>query len=145
MNRQPSRRSSLFLMELILAILFFTLAAAICIRFFVKSHMLEQDSIALNHAVTSAASAAELVRSDEDPLRLLQELFPESTVEGDTGFLYYDKTWQPCSPSLAVYTLRLDLETAEGFRIGNIEVTDTDRSLYELTVQKYLGKEVFPS
>ena len=37
MRRKANTRSSLFLMELILAILFFSLASAVCLRMFAKS------------------------------------------------------------------------------------------------------------
>ena len=65
MNKQPTRRSSLFLMELIIAILFFSLAATVCVRFFVKSYTLEQESQKLNHAVNAATSVAEIFRNQE--------------------------------------------------------------------------------
>ena len=42
MQRKPAKRSSLFLLELIIAILFFCLASAVCVRFFVRSHVMEQ-------------------------------------------------------------------------------------------------------
>ena len=60
MKRKPAKRSSLFLMELIIAILFFCLASAVCVRFFVKSHLIERDTTALNHAANYASSVAEM-------------------------------------------------------------------------------------
>ena len=47
-------------MELIIAILFFSLAAAICIQLFVKSHMISERSIALNHSILLAHNTAEI-------------------------------------------------------------------------------------
>ena len=55
-----SSKNSLFLMELILSILFFTLTAAVCLQLFVKAHVLSQDTINLNHAVTQAQNFAEI-------------------------------------------------------------------------------------
>lgn len=54
-----ARKTGLFLMELIIAILFFSLAAAICIQLFVKSHMISERSIALNHSILLAQNTAE--------------------------------------------------------------------------------------
>lgn len=59
MNHKNSSKSGLFLMELILAIFFFSIAAAICVRLFVTSHQLSRESVQLNHAVTMAESIAE--------------------------------------------------------------------------------------
>ena len=77
MNKQPTRRSSLFLMELIIAILFFSLASTVCVRIFVKSHTLEQESIQLNHAVLAASSVAEIFRNQENPFEILEKQYPD--------------------------------------------------------------------
>ena len=55
-----ARKTGLFLMELISAILFFSLAAALCIQLFVKSHMISERSIALNHSILLAQNTAEI-------------------------------------------------------------------------------------
>lgn len=55
-----ARKTGLFLMELIIAILFFSLAAAICIQLFVKSHMISEHSIVLNHSILLAQNTAEI-------------------------------------------------------------------------------------
>ena len=51
-HRNRAKSSSLFLLELVLAILFFSLASAVCVQFFVKSHILSRDAQRLNHAVS---------------------------------------------------------------------------------------------
>ena len=60
-RKNRPRSSSLFLMELILAILFFSIASAVCVQFFVKSHLLSRSSDALNYAANECASVAELL------------------------------------------------------------------------------------
>lgn len=55
-----ARKTGLFLMELIIAILFFSLAATICIQLFVKSHMISERSIALNYSILLAQNTAEI-------------------------------------------------------------------------------------
>lgn len=145
MHQQPDRRSSLFLMELIIAILFFSLAAAVCVRFFVKSHTLEAQSMDLNHAVSSAASVAEIVRSQDEPLTVLTELFPGGEASETTYSIFYDKDWILCSADHAAYTVRLETKTSASFLVGDIEVLKETESLYHLTVKKYLEKEAFPS
>ena len=51
MKKLSSSRSSLLLMELILAILFFALASAICLQLFVKASLLSRDTQELDRAV----------------------------------------------------------------------------------------------
>ncbi len=59
MQTKNSSKSGIFLMELILSILFFSIAAAVCVKLFVTSHQLSDQSVKLNHAVAMAESIAE--------------------------------------------------------------------------------------
>ena len=52
-------RSSLFLMELLISLLFFSLASAVCIRLFAKSHLISRDTINQNNAIVQAQHLAE--------------------------------------------------------------------------------------
>lgn len=74
-------KSSLFLMELILAILFFSLAAAICVQMFVKSHQLSRDSVKLNHAVVYCESMAETFYSTDGDLNAMAKILEGSLNE----------------------------------------------------------------
>ena len=58
MKRTLPKRSNLFLMEMIIAILFFALASAVCMQFFAKSKILSMETSAKNHAMIVAKSAA---------------------------------------------------------------------------------------
>ena len=59
MQTKNSSKSGIFLMELILSILFFSIAAAVCVKLFVTAHRLSDQSVNLNHAVAMAESIAE--------------------------------------------------------------------------------------
>lgn len=59
MTHRP-RTSSLFLLELIFSILFFSVASAICIQIFVRAHTLSRDARALHTAVSACSDAAEI-------------------------------------------------------------------------------------
>ena len=142
MNQQPTRRSSLFLMELIIAILFFSLAATVCVRFFVKSYTLEQESQKLNHAVNAATSVAEIFRNQEQPFSLLTEEYPYGEQAENAYYIYYDINWSLCDSSNAVYTVLLQTAENDTFIIGDITVTDNDNTIYHLTIKKYIEKEI---
>lgn len=72
-----SSKISLFLMELIIAILFFALASAVCIQLFVKSHLLGNTTIRENHALLMCQNLSEIylgllpdyVKEDPDALK----------------------------------------------------------------------------
>lgn len=90
-------RSSLFLMELIMAILFFSLTSAVCIRLFVRAHTISQDTINQNNALAQAQNLAEAWLAAEGEASglttllsasgdILPELTPaEGTLPGDSS------------------------------------------------------------
>ena len=145
MKRKPAKRSSLFLMELIIAILFFCLASAVCVRFFVKSHLMERDTTALNNAANYASSVAEIFRSSEDLPACLKVQFPKgaSRQEGDY-MIYFNHDWNTCSEDDAAYSLNLSYKQADNFLLGRIVVSDSQESeeIYSLEVKKYLQKMI---
>lgn len=144
MQRKPAKRSSLFLMELIIAILFFCLASAVCVRFFVKSRLIERETTELSRAANYASSVAEIVRSGNDVAICLKEQYPEGTL-GQTGdyTIYFNEGWEPCDETDAQYLLVLNLQDMEDFLTGNILVSDLqgDEEIYHLEIKKYLQKE----
>jgi len=141
MHIQPSRRSSLFLLELIIAILFFSLASTVCVRFFVESHALEQQSVDLNRSVSAAASVAEILRSTDDFYPRLQDQFPQGEVGENSFVIGFDTKWNPCSVQDSMYRVLLQTQVQGAFLKGQILVTKGDISLYTLTIEKYLPKE----
>lgn len=86
-----SSRSGLLLMEIIIAILFFSLASAICLQLFVKAHNLGQDTQELDMAVRQASSVADVLSQSERPLELLRELYPDADIDA-----------VPCSPTFTM-------------------------------------------
>lgn len=143
MQVKPTRRSNLFLLELIFAILFFSLAAAVCVRFFVKSHTLENESRDLNHAVSSVSSAAEILRNQEDPYKCLETQFPQGEYNGSDYLIYYNEDWELCSASDAAYTMEVQTNIdSSSILNGNIQLSKGDTSLYMLTVKKYIREGV---
>ena len=63
MTRHNQQQSRLFLLEITLAILFFSLASTVCLRCFAKSHILSTQAAELNQAVSQSENIAELLRS----------------------------------------------------------------------------------
>ena len=80
MKKKASGRSSLLLMELILSILFFALASAVCLQIFVKASLIGKDTKELDQAVRCVTSAAELLGQAEEPMKQIMEQYPNSFV-----------------------------------------------------------------
>ena len=141
MNKQPSRRSSLFLMELIIAILFFSLASTVCVRIFVKSHTLELESVQLNHAISAASSVAEIFRNQKNPFEILEMQYPDGVKSDNYYQFFYDEDWSLCNKDEAVYTVIADFSKDASFEIADIQVVTSELCIYDLSVKKYVDQE----
>lgn len=128
-------RSSLFLMEMIIAILFFSLASAVCIQLFAKSHTLSKQTVNQNHAVIQAQNLAESYLALEGNLEQLTALFDTAVTDSAAGKLqlYFDGDWNYTSASDAFYTAELCCHpiNENGLITADIIVSELSTSMKE--------------
>lgn len=154
-------KSSLFLMELIIAILFFALASAVCLQLFTKAHLLGASTINQNNGLLwcqniaelylgsieehSTESANEYILYLQDQLSLDNTLDASFIVSNEDGFsLYFDKNWHSCSLDDSWYHVdfknqgyNLDTHLNEAF----VKALDKNNTvIYELSLQKYVAE-----
>lgn len=91
MNQYRHSKSSLFLMEIILNILFFSILATFCVQIFFKGYQLSKSTEKLHQAVTACTSIAEICQSTDSPEETLSSIYPESTSLNETILIYYNK------------------------------------------------------
>lgn len=152
-RKNRPRSSSLFLMELILAILFFSIASAVCVQFFVKSHMLSRDSNALNHAANECANIAEVLDTTDsltECTELLSQLYPDGTypnISQDAESneieitLCYDEAFLPCSTEASAYTLCIHISHFEQMLAADLAFyNDASNVLYELHTEHHIAR-----
>ncbi len=103
MNRNQHNKTSLFLMELIIAILFFAVSSTICVRLFVSAHLLSQESIGINNSVLWVQNLAEVFNGKKGNLRDIADFYSESSVilvsfeenpEIGTLVMFFDEDWE---------------------------------------------------
>ena len=87
-------RTSLFLMELILSILLFSLCSTVCVRLFTQSWQMQKKAEALNQASLICDSTAALIQANK---RL-----PDNTEQ------YFDDSFASCSFQNAVWILKIE-------------------------------------
>ena len=110
--------SSLFLLELILAVLFFSVASALCIQIFTKAHLMSQDARDLNFAVNEVSSMAEQISagtlhsdtaaSSDDTASDPSTQMPDDSLQDAAA--YYDSGYASCEKADAVYVLTVHYE-----------------------------------
>lgn len=121
--QRHNNTSSLFLLELILAVLFFSVASALCIQIFIKAHLMSQDARDLNFAVNEVSSMAEQMPDDS-----LQD-----------AAAYYDSSYASCEKADAVYVLTVHYEPEDTLLKAHIsmDTIDDNRNIYTLDVTKH--------
>ena len=131
-------------MEMIIAILFFSLASAVCIQLFAKSHLLSTQTVNQNHAVIQAQNLAESYLSLEGDINAVQSLFsPSERPEENTLSLTFDSNWNLCS-SDASACFRADLISTPAGENGIMEalitvygISTPDSPIYTLSVMHH--------
>lgn len=158
MMRNSSSRTGLFLMELIIAILFFSLAAAICIQLFVQSHMISNRSVDLNHGILWAQNVAETFYGCNGNINQMAALLDNCILDSENkaqGSLtvVFDENFNPVSygdlstekdtPDYS-YQLIADISKEADLIVCNIIVENTKdaESVYSLNVSLFPDKEV---
>lgn len=102
MKKNYASRSSLFLIELIISIFFFIIAAAICMQLFIKSHSISQDTVAINHAIVLTQNLSEIFINENGDFSKVKNYFSsESGIytdilsDSECILFLYDSNWQP--------------------------------------------------
>ena len=151
-QRNRANASSLFLMELILAILFFSLACSVWVPLFVKSHLLSNESRTLNHASNQCSNVAELLSASgslEQFGSLLSEQYPEME-QTDVGWtVFYDDAFDVCPSRNAVWCMALSCTEETGMLTADITVSglsgkQSGKEVYTLFVKHHPAGEVMP-
>ncbi|WP_051204596.1 hypothetical protein [Butyrivibrio sp. VCD2006] len=103
MNHTRHSKTSLFLMELIISIMFFSISGAICIQLFVNAHSLSEESIELNNSVLWTQNISEVFHGCKGNLHDIANFFADNSVvlvsyednpEIGTMVMYFDENWK---------------------------------------------------
>lgn len=145
--QRHNNTSSLFLLELILAVLFFSVASALCIQIFTKAHLMSQDARDLNFAVNEVSSMAEQISagtlhsdtaaSSDDTASDPSTQMPDDSLQDAAA--YYDSSYVSCKKADAVYVLTVHYEPEDTLLKAHISM-DTiadNRNIFTLDVTKH--------
>lgn len=95
-------QSSLFLIEVIIAVFFFAITAVVCIRIFVKAHIVSEKSHELTQSYIEADNMAQVFMNCGASIDLIISHYSEYAVtlsqEGDytgTIVIFYDSDYRP--------------------------------------------------
>lgn len=96
-------------MELIVAILFFSLASTVCIQLFARSHKLSRQTVNQNRAVIQAQNLAEIFFAADGDVAQMKNMFPANAADtaDNTFVIYLNPDWEECETNVTRYIAKL--------------------------------------
>ena len=139
MSNMNSSKQSLFLMELIVAIMFFSLSAAVCVSLFSSAHLAAKKTEDLRNAIKWAQSISEAFVGEKGDLSSLSRLFPDAFItetpsdseeDSHTFILIFDDEWNTINTetSAASYEIILKARILDASDVYS-DVTDYGTAL----------------
>ncbi|MBQ7796632.1 MAG: hypothetical protein IJ374_08760 [Lachnospiraceae bacterium] len=131
-------KTPLALMEQLVMVLVFALAAVMCLQIFGLSDRLSRKNEALSEAALLSQNAAEQIKSHGGVLSEILE--PAGWESGDEcWFLDYDKNWQQMESGdgkAGSYRVEVREETSEipGLKRARISVTENGETIFQIPV-----------
>lgn len=124
MKERGASRSGLFLLELMISIVFFAIAATGCVQVFAKAHIFSQQAEQLDQAVSIAQSLAEVY----------------SGRKTEKTQYYYGKQGESCEKEMAAYQAELTQTETDGMMESQITVKNatSQKTIYHLQTASYL-------
>lgn len=139
-----ARRSGVFLLELMISILFFCIAAAVGLQIFVKAHCISEDAGNMNMAVHKVAASAEVFRSGTEMEDYLRGEYTYYKKEENSFFVFFDTDWENCKEKDAEYTLGITTEEEKQRMVGHFAVRQKDeeeeKTIYEVELNKVISQ-----
>ena len=135
-------KSTLVLIEHMVMLLVFALAAAVCLRMFALSGKLSRSYEATDRAVLAAQNAAEQIK--KDGIRRFAEQTGAKAGSGTSWSLFYGDAWELVPEEYGKFILKITEaeETEYLFRAEIVVCTDAEEELFRLPVATQMGTEV---
>ena len=119
-------KSAVFLFELMVIILVFTLAAAVCTQIFARSYTMSQESRALTMGSINAQTMAEQFKNTGE----------------EQEDLYFNKEWESTTQDKAYFTVKFeDKGSTEEMKNADVNVykVGENEAIISLQVKRFVG------
>lgn len=128
MKTKSRSKSSLFLMELIIVIMFFSLSAAICMKVFSSAKVKTDLSRNMTNASFAAESLAECYKANKLDGTDLSKIYPYATEYNGIYTVYYDADWTMSEEFKGAYRATLVEHEEDYYTQAKIVVYDAKGS-----------------
>jgi len=131
-----NNRPALYLIELIFAILFFVITAAVCLQILATATLKSQKAKQLTDSAALMVSMVEQYKANDGNLSLL--VGTDGILTNDTLVIYYSKDFIP-QGSPDSYQLIIKSTNQQGMMIGEFTLLNGNIVINELLIKEYVG------
>ncbi len=105
MMRYERTNSSMFLMEIIINILLFSILCVCSLQFFIKALNLSEDTTTLHHAVSACNNVAAIYETGDGTMNDIWETYPYAIRIDGQIMIYLDENYEECSREEGIYCI----------------------------------------
>lgn len=137
-NIKTRSKSSLFLMELIIVLMFFSLSAAICMKVFAISKVKTDSARDLAQASFAAESFAEVYKEYHGDMGKVGEYYSVKSATSETKKMvfFYDSEWNRITDGgEAVYSMNISTDRDKNLLRASINVVRVDKENAESIIE----------
>ena len=98
-------KSSMFLLEILINILLFSILCVCSLQFFIKALNLTEDTTTLHHAVTACNNVAALYESGNGSTDYIEKAYPYSIQTANQVIIYLDENYEECQREASHYSI----------------------------------------
>lgn len=138
--RRIHSKNSVFLLEIILNVLLFSILLMTGLQFFIYAHTKTRETSELYQAVTSCNDAAAVFESGDGTLSSLLQDYHYSLDLDNRVRIYLDEQFHVCPKSAVTYTITVTLASTdiEGLSTADITCcTQSGKVLYQMQASHY--------
>ena len=129
--------TSLFLMEMILALLFLSLSSAACIQIFAAARKNRLQAEQWNQIQALTTSVGEILEGTDGTDEQFLSLLPGGIKKNTNLIWYYDRNWQSCSSGEAACEMILETDISSSEKSGELSFRQLSNcsGLYRITLR----------
>lgn len=108
MMRYQRTKSSMFLMEIIINLLLFSVLCVCSLQFFIKAYQLTENTTTLHHAVTACSNVASVYESGNGKMDIIYDVYPYAIQVNEQTLIYLDENYNECDREHGIYYLLIE-------------------------------------
>ncbi len=136
MIRYQRTKSSMFLMEILINILLFSVLCVCSLQFFMKALQLTEDTTTLHHAVTACSNVASIYEAGDGSVDSILEAYPHALHTAEQIIIYYNEEYIQCQREDATYYLHVSGDTENSSKLL-IEFYAEENVIYSILAYNY--------